>query len=77
MKKHYKEWQRITSGEAEIVIGTRLALTSTFNDLGLVLLEDPFNESYKSDMTPKYWTPDLAKKIAELHSCRIIFISQT
>jgi primosomal protein N' (replication factor Y) (superfamily II helicase) len=44
--------------------------------LGLIILEDPANEAYKSDMSPKYNTADLAQKISEIYSCPLELISQ-
>ncbi len=76
LKKYYKEWQKISSGESEIIIGTRQALFLPFVNLGLIILEDPANEAYKSDMSPKYGTDDLARKTAEIYSCPLIFVSQ-
>jgi len=75
-KKYYTDWNRVANGEMEIIIGTRLASFSPFNNLGLIIVEDPANETYKSDMSPKYDTPDLVKKIAEIYSCKIIFVSR-
>ena len=76
LKQSYKDWKRISSGEAEVIIGTRQALFAPFSNLGLIIVEDPANEAYKSDMSPKYTTRDLAVKIAEIYSVGILFISQ-
>lgn len=76
IRQIYKEWLKISSGDTELIIGTRQALFSPFLDLGLILLEDPTNMAYKSDMSPKYNTRDLAIKISELYSAEITFISQ-
>ncbi len=63
--------------ETKLIIGTRSALFSKFKNLKLIIVEDPLNEAYKSDMTPKYNTPDLAEKIAQLYGAEIVFISPT
>lgn len=75
-KQLYKNWQDISSGNTEIIIGTRQALFAPFFDLGLIILEDPENEGYKSDMSPKYNTVELAKKISEIRSCSLMLVSQ-
>ncbi len=59
----------------KLIIGTRRTLFMPFKDLQLIIVEDPLNEAYKSEMTPKYNTPDLAEKIGRLHGARIIYIS--
>lgn len=76
LKQSYKDWLRISLGNAEVIIGTRQALFAPFSNLGLVIMEDPANMAYKSDMSPKYNTRDLALKISELYSANILFISQ-
>lgn len=76
IKQNYKNWLRISSGKAEVIIGTRQALFAPFFNLGLVIIEDPINMAYKSDMSPKYNTRDLALKIAGLHSANILLIAQ-
>lgn len=75
VKKLYKNWQDISLGNAEIIIGTRQALFTVFHNPGLIIIEDPENEGYKSDMSPKYNTVELAKKISEIYSCPITFVS--
>ena len=74
-KKTYESWKKIESGQADIILGTRQALFSPFKKLGLVVVDDVLHEFYKSDMTPKYYTPDLAKVVADIHGTKIIFTS--
>ncbi len=74
-KNIYSVWKKISSGQADIIIGTRQSLFMPFKNLRLVIINDILHEFYKSDMTPKYNTPDLAKTIADLHGAKIIFIS--
>lgn len=76
VKQNYKDWLKISSGNVEVIIGTRQTLFAPFSNLGLVIVEDPANMAYKSDMSPKYNTRDLALKISELYSADILFISQ-
>ena len=59
----------------KLILGTRKTLFSQFKNLRLIIVEDPLNEAYKSDMTPKYNTPDLAQEVARLYGARLIFIS--
>jgi primosomal protein N' (replication factor Y) len=74
-KKQYESWKKVSSGQADIVLGTRQALFMPFKNLKLVIIDDVLHEFYKSDMTPKYNTPDLARVIAILSDTRIIFVS--
>ena len=75
-KKYQTHWSKISSGDIEIIIGTRLALFTPFNDLGLIVMEDYSNIAYKSDMSPKYNTEDLARQASNIYSCPLIFVSQ-
>ncbi|OGN07313.1 MAG: primosomal protein N' [Candidatus Yanofskybacteria bacterium RIFCSPHIGHO2_02_FULL_38_22b] len=75
-KQYRQSWDKINSGDAEIIIGTRQALFAPFTNLGLIIVEDPSNEAYKSDMSPKYNTVSLVKKIAKIYSAKLLFVSQ-
>ncbi|MDO8496449.1 MAG: primosomal protein N' [bacterium] len=76
IKQNYKDWLKISSGDVEVIIGTRQALFAPLSNLGLIIIEDPTNVAYKSDMSPKYNARDLALKISEFYSADILLISQ-
>lgn len=74
-KQYFGSWTDIADGKIQIIIGTRQALFLHFKNLKLIIVDDPMNEAYKSDMTPRYHTADLARNIALLYGCKIIFVS--
>src|SRR3989344_4373930 len=74
-KKLYDAWKKISSGQTGIILGTRQALFMPFKNLKLISVDDILHEFYKSDMTPKYNTPDLARAIANFKDARIMFVS--
>lgn len=74
-KNLYGAWKKVSSGQADIILGTRQALFMPFNNLKLLIVDDALHGSYKSDMTPKYNTPDLAKTVANLHGAKLVFVS--
>lgn len=74
-KKLHEAWQNVQSGKTKLLIGTKQALLFPFKDLSLVIADDPLHESYKSEMSPKYNASELAKHIAEMNNCRLVFIS--
>lgn len=74
-KNLYDAWKKVSSGRADIILGTRQALFVPFNNLKLIIVDDVLHEFYKSDMTPKYNTPDLAGTVANLHGAKTIFVS--
>lgn len=74
----YADWQRIRSGEAKIIIGTRMAVAAPFQKLGLVIVDEEQDMSFKQwDMNPRYDARLVAEKIAEIYRCGIIFGSAT
>ncbi len=54
-------WQKINSGDADIVIGTRSAIFAPTSNLGLVVIDEEQESSFKSDMSPKYHARDIAR----------------
>lgn len=74
----YSSWQKIKSGEAKIIIGTRMAVFAPFKKLGLLAIDEEQDISYKQwDMNPRYDARTVAEKLAELHECPIVFGSAT
>ena len=56
------EWMRIRRGEARIVIGARMGVFCPMSDIGVIILDEEHESTYKSDMTPKYETHEVAAK---------------
>ena len=61
-RERYDEWKRIKDGKAKIVIGARLGVFAPLEDIGLIIMDEEHESSYKADMTPKYETVDIALK---------------
>jgi len=75
--ERYDEWQRIYNGEAKIVIGARSAIFAPIKDLGIVIIDEEHDSSYKSETTPKYDARDIAKYICKNNKCPLILGSAT
>ncbi len=75
--QRYRQWQRIRSGGAKIVIGARSAVFAPLEDIGVVILDEEHESSYKSDMTPRYDTVDVAVKRAREYGGIVILGSAT
>lgn len=73
----YDEWMRIRNGEAPIVIGARSAVFAPLANIGLIILDEEHEPTYKSDMTPKYDALEIAVKRAKEWSARVIIGSAT
>ena len=59
--ERYDEWKRIRAGLATVVIGTRSAVFAPCRDLGLVIIDEEQEYTYKSENTPRYHARDVAK----------------
>lgn len=75
--ERYDEWQKISSGEKKIVIGARSAIFAPIENLGIIIIDEEHDISYKSDTTPRYNAKDLAKYIAEKNNCPLVLGSAT
>ena len=61
-RERFDEWKRIKDGKVSIVIGARLAVFAPLSNIGLIIMDEEHEASYKADMTPKYDTVDIALK---------------
>ena len=77
MRERFDEWSRIRTGEAEIAIGARMAVFSPMDDIGLIIMDEEHEATYKADMNPKYETVDVAMKRAIAHNAILILGSAT
>ena len=59
--ERYDEWKRVRSGQARVVIGTRSAVFAPLRNLGLLILDEEQESTYKSENVPKYHARDVAK----------------
>ncbi len=75
--ERYDEWHRIMNKEARIVIGARSALFAPIENVGIIIIDEEHDSSYKSDNTPKYDAREVAKKISEYYDCPLLLGSAT
>ncbi len=70
-------WRRIRAGELPIVIGARSALFAPLADIGLIVLDEEHESSYKQDKTPHYDARRVALQFAQQHNATLIYGSAT
>jgi primosomal protein N' (replication factor Y) len=71
------EWRRIASGEARVVVGTRMAVLSPPEPLGLVVVDEEHDPAYKSERTPRYQGRDVAVALGRLADAPVLLGSAT
>jgi primosomal protein N' (replication factor Y) len=75
--ERFDEWHRIRQGKASIVIGARSAIFAPLPNLGLILVDEEHENSYKQDSVPRYHGRDVAVLRAHIESCAIVLGSAT
>ena len=77
MGERYDEWKRIRSGQARVVIGTRSAIFAPLEHLGLIILDEEQEGSYKSGNIPCYHARDIARYRANKNRALLVLGSAT
>ncbi|MDD4179017.1 MAG: primosomal protein N' [Candidatus Margulisbacteria bacterium] len=77
LKKRNEEWQRIVSGQVQIVLGARSAVFAPLKNLGLIIIDEEYENTYKSDKSPRYHTREVAFKLAALNNAVVVLGSAT
>lgn len=72
-----KEWWRVKMSKLPLVIGSRSALFAPFYDLGLIIIDEEHEWTYKQESAPHYHTRHLAEKMHELNGCKLVLGSAT
>lgn len=73
----YDQCERAKCGEIDVIIGPRSALFVPFPNLGLILMDEEHEASYKSESTPKYHARETAEYLASLHGASVVLGSAT
>ena len=75
--ERHDEWERIKEGKAKIVIGARSAIFAPIKNLGIIIIDEEHDSSYKSESTPKYNAKEIAKKVAKENNIPLVLGSAT
>ncbi|MBQ1476654.1 MAG: primosomal protein N' [Erysipelotrichaceae bacterium] len=76
-QERYEQYQRIKEERGHIVVGTRSAVFLPFHDLGLIIIDEEHDSSYKQDSTPCYHVKNVAVKRALDHHGKVLLASAT
>ena len=75
--ERYDEWKRVKAGRARVVIGTRSAVFAPVTALGLIIIDEEQEETYKSENIPRYHARDIAKYRCAKADCLLLLGSAT
>jgi primosomal protein N' (replication factor Y) len=76
--ERFDEWRKIKKGEVKVVVGVRNAIFAPFSDLGLVIIDEEHEGTYKqSDLRPKYNVKEVAEKRCEIENAVLVLGSAT
>ncbi len=75
--ERYDSWQKIKRGDAHIIIGARSAVFAPIQNIGLIIIDEEQDNSYKSEMTPRYHTKEVARYIAQTEEIPLVLGSAT
>ncbi|MDO4912375.1 MAG: primosomal protein N' [Lactobacillus sp.] len=75
--ERYDEWRRIRRGEVKVVIGARSAIFAPLDNLGVIIIDEEHESSYKQEENPRYHARDVAKWRAHFHHCPVVLGSAT
>ena len=73
----YDQCERAKKGEIDIIIGPRSALFTPFENLGLIIIDEEHENTYKSESMPKYHAREVAEELARLHNASVVLGSAT
>lgn len=76
-QEKYEQYRKVLKNEVKVVVGTRSAIFMPFNNLGLIILDEEHDLSYKQENTPIYHCRDIAIKRAENFNCKVLLGSAT
>ena len=76
-QERYEQYQRVRNKEVRIVVGTRSAIFLPFNDLGIIIIDEEHDSSYKQDSTPCYHVKNVAFKRAIDAKAKVLLASAT
>lgn len=75
--ERYDQFKRAKNGEIDIMIGPRSALFTPFSNLGLIIIDEEHETSYKSEAVPKYHATGVAQKLAQMYNASLVLGSAT
>ncbi|MDQ0161686.1 primosomal protein N' [Aeribacillus alveayuensis] len=73
----YDEWRKIDRGEVKLVVGARSAIFAPFQNIGIIIIDEEHETSYKQEENPRYHAREVAIYRGKYHSCPVVLGSAT
>ena len=73
----YDEWRKIQRKEVKVVVGARSAIFAPFENLGIIIIDEEHETTYKQEESPRYHARDVAIKRGEYNNCPVVLGSAT
>ena len=77
MGERFDTWTKIKEGRVDVVVGARSAIFAPIDNIGIIVIDEEHENSYKSDMTPKYDAREVAAKLCKLNNAVLVLASAT
>lgn len=75
--ERYDEWRKIYREEVKVVVGARSAIFAPLKNIGIIIIDEEHEHTYKQDTNPRYNAKDVAKLRAIYHNCPLLLGSAT
>ncbi len=77
VRQRYNEWKKIKNGDVKIAVGARSAIFAPFKNIGLIIIDEEHETTYKAEMSPKYNTIEIARVISRQNNSVLVLASAT
>ena len=77
MRQRFDEWKRIKNGSAKVVVGARSAIFAPFDNLGIIIVDEEHESSYKSETSPRYNAVEIARYRSKMEGATLVLASAT
>ncbi|HHW47149.1 MAG TPA: primosomal protein N' [Clostridiaceae bacterium] len=75
--ERYDQWRLIKEGRVNVAVGARSAIFAPFSNLGIIIIDEEHESSYKSETTPKYRAAEIAQRRCKYHKAVLLYGSAT
>ena len=77
VKERYEQWKKISENEVDVVVGARSAIFAPFDNIGLIIVDEEHENTYKSESSPRYNAVEIARYRAKMSNAVLVLASAT